>query len=541
MTKKFVGRLFCSITYVALAVIPAKADTIVFRGTPHAFAGESGGTGSNPGTNPGGDPGNGTNPQTPSELVVPAPSGSLQIASGANWNVVVTPTGGKGPYTFDVAGLPNTIAMEDNGVRLLLKGVAASGIYPGIKVGVTDSTGISKEGQPFSVTVAQAPLVVPAPSSASLQIASGASWNIVVTPTGGKAPYSFDVTGAPTEIQQEKGTSTLKLTGVAPAGTYAGIKVAVSDAVGTRVEGAAFTVVVAEDEPVASAHKFWRVLISGNRNPMDSGNGYTGLREVEMIDESGSDATTGGTAFASSIYSSGYQATAAFDNLDATSWYSVAGSPLSASSTQHIGYEFASPVDVKTVTIKASSDLSSIPRDFVVQWSDNGTSYTTSATYMATDLTNNVKQSFAAVRAPIARNADQHHYWRVAVTKSRSDRKAYMNEIVFHSGSTVLPVSSGGLTIGNGKNNVGLAFDGDVSTYTPAADIPAYYGYGFTTPVAVSHIGLIPYADGYEPVDIQIQWSDDGSSWSNPVSHLNLPTWTNRDPREYSTTVGTVN
>jgi hypothetical protein len=393
-------------------------------------------------------------------------------------------------------------------------------------------------------------LTVPAPLPASLAVAAGGTWNVVVTPTGGTKPYVFDVVGAPAVIQQVQDTATLTLSGIAPSATYAGIKVGVTDATGKRVESAAFTVVVADPVPVAAAHKYWRILVTGNRNKEDAYNGYTGLREIQLLDSAGADATdvaNSGTPFASSIFSNSYPLKDAFDNNPASEWFSIAGSPVSVSTPQFIGYQFTNPVDVKNVTLNATDDAASIPRDFAVQWSDDGITYTTSATYNAIDLTNNVPQSFASVRAPVVKNADQHHYWRIAITKTFSNRTSYIHEMTFFSGATQHPVSSTGLVLGNRTNSVGGAFDGNPTTDAagsgiPSTSNPSYYGYGFATPVAVSEIGVMSYAGagGYDPVDFRIEWSDDGSNWSTSATHTAIPSWTKNVAKKYSTTVGST-
>ena len=127
---------------------------------------------------------------------------------------------------------------------------------------------------------------------------------------------------------------------------------------------------------VASAdykHRYWRVrtLITGAAGP-------TSYAEVQMREFSGSvDQCTGGTPLSSSNSATeGFTTPAnAFDANASTAWSSTTAD----GQTAWIGYDFGTPVDVTEIALTSRSDASATqtPTKFVLEWSDDGTSWAT--------------------------------------------------------------------------------------------------------------------------------------------------------------------
>lgn len=120
------------------------------------------------------------------------------------------------------------------------------------------------------------------------------------------------------------------------------------------------------------AHTYWRIYVTAN-------NGNTsaqkcGIEEVEMrASIGGADQCTGGTPSASS-QSAGFEASKAFDDSTATQWICNSSE---ASPPWWLRYQFASAVDVAEVSIIPPTTLTRAPKDFDIQYSDDGSSWTT--------------------------------------------------------------------------------------------------------------------------------------------------------------------
>jgi hypothetical protein len=132
------------------------------------------------------------------------------------------------------------------------------------------------------------------------------------------------------------------------------------------------------------AHLYWRVNVSAN-----NGSPNTSIEELEFLaTPSGSDQANGGTALASSEFSN-HNAFRAFDN-------STAGNPWASVSTPAwLGYQFVAPVWVSTITIQARDDSAAeqSPRDFTIQFSDDGTNW-----FTAWSVTNQTGWALAQIR-----------------------------------------------------------------------------------------------------------------------------------------------
>lgn len=78
---------------------------------------------------------------------------------------------------------------------------------------------------------------------------------------------------------------------------------------------------------------------------------------------------SGGTAIASSIFASGYEADKAFDGNAATLWSSASNVPC------WLGYHFTGPIKCEQVVTQARSDAADGPRSFMVQSSDDNVNW----------------------------------------------------------------------------------------------------------------------------------------------------------------------
>ena len=113
--------------------------------------------------------------------------------------------------------------------------------------------------------------------------------------------------------------------------------------------------------------RYWRMGVGAS-----TGNTFVTLVEVQFLDATFTDVSVGGTAFSSSVHTSGQEADKAFDKNLATWWRSAAYDFPS-----YIGYDHGSPVDVAYVRFRgfATSEYPAAVGVITVQWSDDGTTW----------------------------------------------------------------------------------------------------------------------------------------------------------------------
>lgn len=132
-----------------------------------------------------------------------------------------------------------------------------------------------------------------------------------------------------------------------------------------------------ENNPPVGAHTGWRIRSISNPDAS-----YVGIQEVEFNEVVG--AKTSGTAIASSEYSASYGAQKAFDNVDNINsyWSTVNGGTTNA----YVGYiePTAYAVTSFALTAPASAFVAYMPTEFALEFSDDGTNWTTVQTYTTT-------------------------------------------------------------------------------------------------------------------------------------------------------------
>ncbi len=139
------------------------------------------------------------------------------------------------------------------------------------------------------------------------------------------------------------------------------------------------------------SHSYWRVFCNGAAADVIA------LCEVAFASSvGGAQEATGGTAIASSAYSTSYAAANAFDGNTSTIW--AAGS----AANEWIGYQFASPAKVVEVRLTARADGSyaQAPTGVIIQYSDNGSTWTSAWTPAVAAWTQGEVQTFDAPAAP---------------------------------------------------------------------------------------------------------------------------------------------
>ena len=126
------------------------------------------------------------------------------------------------------------------------------------------------------------------------------------------------------------------------------------------------------DELNIPNHQYWKLHITANNS-----NTYIALSEIQFVDANGNDLTnpvsSGSLATAGSEYAAGYEAEYSFDNDEATFWHND-GLVIDYITYDTNDTDGISPVGIKILPRAANPDYS--PKDFTVQYSDNGTDWT---------------------------------------------------------------------------------------------------------------------------------------------------------------------
>lgn len=137
------------------------------------------------------------------------------------------------------------------------------------------------------------------------------------------------------------------------------------------------------------SHAYWRLY---ELRPQNSSRNVCGFAEMEMrATPGGSDQCSGGTATASTTFS-GAGAANAFDNSASSVW-----SGSGANFEDWIRYQFAAPVSVGQISIKARNDsfFLDAPKWAAMQYSDDGAKWTTAWTITPVAWTTGSTQAFS--------------------------------------------------------------------------------------------------------------------------------------------------
>lgn len=114
------------------------------------------------------------------------------------------------------------------------------------------------------------------------------------------------------------------------------------------------------------AYRYWRISISANNGNAS----YTGLSEVELrTTEGGTDVTSPSTVVTSgTLYSGSYPGSNTVDNNTGTMWLGSVGANF-------LMYDLSSPTVISEIRMYPYS-VDSAPKDFVVQGSNDGVTFT---------------------------------------------------------------------------------------------------------------------------------------------------------------------
>jgi hypothetical protein len=292
-----------------------------------------------------------------------------------------------------------------------------------------------------------------------------------------------------------------------------------------------------ESNGPSSPHSYWRLrMLSNTGGAVASPN--INLAEVEFrATMGGADQASGGSTIESGDGGSGVAN--AFDNNSSTYW----SAPTTVLDSW-VGYQFTSAVSVEQVAITSTGTYQ--PRDFVVEWSDNGTTWTPE--WYALDAswgTSAETKTFGRLVSPSVTAA--YPAWRVRIWGSNTSsyanaggEYASVAEIEFRGTTGGADQTSGGAAISNGDYAgwaaSSLAFDNDNGTRwgPPQPPRTGAIGYYFSSPVSVGEV-LIRSSSLTEesPKNFSIQFGD-GERWYVARDIRGSTGWSNGEARTFS-------
>ena len=144
------------------------------------------------------------------------------------YSLQLTATGGSGlRWSVNSGALPAGLNL--NSSTGLISGTPTAAGDSRFQIKVTDSSGSRSDVQTYSLTVVE-PLKVTKPATAAGEV--GMDFKLTLAATGGRAPYTWSVTGLPAGLTFDPATASISGTPTTP-GT-ASVKVTVKDALGLQ-------------------------------------------------------------------------------------------------------------------------------------------------------------------------------------------------------------------------------------------------------------------------------------------------------------------
>lgn len=276
----------------------------------------------------------------------------------------------------------------------------------------------------------------------------------------------------------------------------------------------------------ADYHQFWRVRITKSNNPS-----YTGaMNDLRFFGEGGADIHARSVPIAS-----GGEPRELSDNANGNAWRVTDPTPWA-------GYVFPQPVKAETVMIRGSS--TSTPRDFVVEWSDDGLTWVSEAHHKGNGSWGSYERRDYPVKQPVY-PPDHYRFWRIAMNKTVTEesQRVTLREMDFRD-ALGNSLTGKGVPIG-GESAAWFehsgAFNGQYnSSYNGnwnSAGVPTWIGYEFDRPVRPQDLVIWNQkVDGSlddSARDFLVQYSVEGDTWVTTADYKGHGDWKWDEPRTF--------
>lgn len=246
-----------------------------------------------------------------------------------------------------------------------------------------------------------------------------------------------------------------------------------------------------------AAHRYWRMYITANNGY--SGGFYMVIGELQFRTSiGGSNVATGGTPISDSSFS-GRPASNAFDGNTSTSWAS-AGTGL----PHYIGYDFGAgnEKDIVEMSVLPADQLAQWPTDWQLQYSDDGSTWSTLFRVQFTDWSSSGPFVFntSSNRNPESNGAST--FWRLRSTAVDASSVVAVTTLVMRTSAGGADQCSGGMafasTVQEPSPTDGMAanaFDGAATsggnlTSWRGYTVAEWIGYRFASAKTITEIGI---------------------------------------------------
>lgn len=263
---------------------------------------------------------------------------------------------------------------------------------------------------------------------------------------------------------------------------------------------------------------YWRLRFPGGA----AASTYLTLAEIEMrATEGGADQCTGGTATASSN-NAGFLPSYAFNDDTGNAWATSNG----GDDNSWIRYQFAAPVHVNEVTLRTFSTYDEGPRDMVVEYSSDGSTWT--EYWSETNLYGWGINETKTFRKSAAYTESGHRFWRFLFTNGSGGSYLALTEAEMRATAGGVDLTDAGYTRAlasstYGGTNVSRVFNNvlDTNEWATATSgaVNSWVMVQFPAGQAVNEVMLRNCNHGGEyPRDVSVQWSDDRTNWTTEWS-----------------------
>ena len=284
----------------------------------------------------------------------------------------------------------------------------------------------------------------------------------------------------------------------------------------------------------------WRILITS----LDGATDFAELAEFSFYDVTEALIPADGTAIADTE-TAGFEATKAFDTIISAGnyWRNTADVPA------FIGMDWgeANAKDVEFINITNADSLTRSPMDFQIQYLSATNTWITTGTVLGvawSGTLETIRYAIDGTEVPIITTISAQ-YWRVYISANNGAANCAVAELYFYDGGGLVDTftnretNSIASSFANSGNRAALAYDQlDSSKWTSLSAAPAWIGYDFGTPVALSDLQMMgQYVTGNQaavaPKDFDIEWSNDNVSWTSIASYTGETGWTGAEVRNF--------
>jgi hypothetical protein len=296
-----------------------------------------------------------------------------------------------------------------------------------------------------------------------------------------------------------------------------------------------------------SAHRHWRIYVTKTCSPQS---GFCSFMELELRTSLGGSSVapgSGGTA-SSSGYDFGWSPDNAFNgSISGSGWHSPAGS-----GPWWVAFDFGSGNDKDIIEVALTGQSGSnnrTPSSFLIQYSDDGSSWTTLFDIVDEDIYGNSEvRVFNASDSP-TKNGNKT-FWRInATANGTSDGILGVEEIEMATTPGGADVTSGGkgyrYPSGSVGHEVANAFDStpgtDTSSSTSGEAWPKYIGYRFGSAQDIAEMRITARGSGSEqhaPTAFTIEYWD-GSAYQVAATYSSL-SWSSTETKTFTFGTGAV-